>query len=213
MLNQIIQWIVDTVGQLGYPGIIVMMTLESSFFPFPSEVVMIPAGYLAHKGEMNMALAIGSGVLGSWLGALVNYYIAVYLGRPFLMRYGRYLLINEEKFHKVEEFFRRHGEIGTFTGRLIPVIRQYISFPAGLARMNMVHFLFFTGLGAGIWVTVLAWIGYAAGQNEQLIHQYSKEATMLAVLGCAVIIAVYVILYRRKQRRKQGCCCTAKTDN
>jgi len=202
MLHQIIDWIVSTVGQLGYPGIIIMMALESSFFPFPSEVVMIPAGYLAHKGEMNMALVIGAGILGSWLGALVNYYIAVYLGRPFLMRWGKYMLIDEKKLIKVEDFFRRHGEIGTFTGRLIPVIRQYISFPAGLARMNMTHFLFWTGLGAGIWVTILAWIGYVAGQNEQLIREYSKEATIAAVLGCTFIIIVYTVLYKRKQRLK-----------
>lgn len=178
MVNEIVQWIVATVGQWGYTGIVIMMLLESSFFPFPSEVVMIPAGYLAQKGEMNLFVAIGMGILGSWLGALLNYYLAVFLGRPFFLKYGKYLLISEAKFVRVEGFFCRHGEIGTFTGRLIPVVRQYISFPAGLARMNLVHFLFFTGLGAGIWVTILACIGYVAGQNEKLIRDHLHNATI-----------------------------------
>ena len=201
MLNEVVQWIVATVGQWGYTGIVIMMLLESSFFPFPSEVVMIPAGYLAQKGEMNLFLAIAMGILGSWLGALLNYYLAVFLGRPFFLKYGKYLLINEDKFIRVEGFFRRHGEIGTFTGRLIPVLRQYISFPAGLARMNLAHFLFFTGLGAGIWVTILACIGYFAGQNEQLIRDHLHNATIWVVVASIVIIAIYVYFYRRKTRR------------
>ena len=201
MLNEVVQWIVATVGQWGYTGIVIMMLLESSFFPFPSEVVMIPAGYLAQKGEMNLIVAIVMGIVGSWLGALLNYYLAVFLGRPFFLKYGKYLLISEDKFVRVEEFFRRHGEIGTFTGRLIPVLRQYISFPAGLARMNLAHFLFFTGLGAGIWVTILACIGYVAGQNEQLIREHLHNATIWVIVASLIIIAVYVYFYRRKMRR------------
>lgn len=203
MLNEVVQWIVATVGQWGYTGIVVMMLLESSFFPFPSEVVMIPAGYLAQKGEMNIVVAIVMGIVGSWLGALINYYLAVFLGRPFFLKYGKYLLISEDKFVRVEEFFRRHGEIGTFTGRLIPVLRQYISFPAGLARMNLAHFLLFTGLGAGIWVTILACIGYVAGQNEQLIRDHLHNATIWVVVASLVIIAAYVYFYRRKMRRNR----------
>lgn len=202
MLHQIIEWIVGVVGHWGYPGIVVMMFLESSFFPFPSEVVMIPAGYLAYKGEMSAVMAVAMGIVGSWLGALFNYYLAVFLGRPFLLRWGKYFFMNEAKLLKVEGFFRRHGEISTFTGRLITVVRQYISFPAGLARMNIARFLFYTGLGAGIWVTVLVWIGYAAGQNEELISEYSREASMLAVAGCLVLIAVYVIVQRRRARSR-----------
>jgi len=204
MLHEMVMWIVEMVEQFGYWGILIMMALESSFVPFPSEVVMIPAGYLAFKGDMNIGIAIGMGVFGSWIGALVNYYIAVYLGRPFLMKWGKYLFIKEEKFVKVEEFFRRHGEVGTFTGRLIPLVRQYISFPAGLARMNVGKFLFYTGLGAGIWVTVLAWIGYVAGQNEELIKRYSHQATAAALAACVVIIAVYVYVYRRRHRSGKG---------
>ena len=203
MLHQIIDFIVNVVGQWGYAGIAIMMALESSFVPFPSEIVMIPAGYLVSKGEMNMAMAITMGIVGSWVGALANYYMAVYLGRPFLLRWGKYFFVTEEKFLKVEGFFRRHGEIGTFTGRFIPVVRQYISFPAGLARMNPAHFLFYTGLGAGIWVAILAVIGYMAGQNEELIRQYSRQATMAVLGGCAALIFVYVVVHRRKSGKKE----------
>jgi membrane protein DedA with SNARE-associated domain len=211
-LHEAVNWIVAVVGQWGYPGIVIMMFLESSCFPFPSEVVMIPAGYLASPAyraspeyvaghEMNAWGAIAMGIMGSWLGALFNYYLALLLGRPLLLKWGKYFFISEKNFDKGEKFFQRHGEIGTFTGRLIPVVRQYISLPAGIARMNLMHFLFFTGLGAGIWVAVLTWIGYVAGQNKELITRYSREATILAVLGCTALIAVYAYVHRRRNPR------------
>jgi len=209
-LHSIIDWVVRVVGEWGYPGIVIMMFLESSCFPFPSEVVMIPAGYLASPAylsapeyipghEMNFWVAIFMGILGSWLGALFNYYLALALGRPLLLKWGKYLFISEKNFEKGERFFQTHGEIGTFTGRLIPVIRQYISLPAGIARMHMGHFLFWTGLGAGIWVTILTIIGYVAGQNRELIEKYSHQATILLLTSCAVILAVYVAVRRRRR--------------
>lgn len=197
LLGDIINWIIQTVGQLGYPGIFIMMFLESSFFPFPSEVVMIPAGYLAYQGQMNIYVAVIMGVLGSLGGALLNYYLAVWLGRPALERWGKYFFLTPEKMAKVDEFFRNHGEISTFIGRLITVVRQYISFPAGLARMNLARFLFFTGLGAGIWVIVLAVIGYIAAGNEDLIHLYSKEATIGLIALCLIVLGGYIYKHRR----------------
>ncbi|HBA84584.1 MAG TPA: DedA family protein [Verrucomicrobia bacterium] len=210
LLEHVVEWIVQVVGQWGYWGIVVMMFLESSCFPFPSEVVMIPAGYLSSPGylasanyvpghEMNIYMAIFMGIIGSWLGALFNYYLALALGRPLLLKWGKYLLISEKNFEKGEKFFQTHGEIGTFTGRLIPVIRQYISLPAGIARMNLAHFLFFTGLGAGIWMVVLTVIGYVAGQNQELIHYYSRQATVWALLFCTILILAYIWFYRRKK--------------
>ena len=204
LLGDLIQWIIRVVGELGYPGIFIMMLLESSFFPFPSEVVMIPAGYLAYRGEMSMTVAIAMGIAGSLAGALVNYYLAVWLGRPFLERYGRYLFLPPEKLHRVERFFRDHGEISTFVGRLITVVRQYISFPAGLARMPMGHFLLYTGLGAGIWVAVLAVIGYLAAGNEELIRAYSREATVALLALCVALVAAYVVRHRRRGRSGAG---------
>jgi len=195
-LYEIIDWIVRTVGGLGYPGIIIMMFLESSFIPFPSEVVMIPAGYLAYKGEMNLLLAILSGILGSLLGALFNYYLAIKLGRPFLLHYGKYVMFNEASLQKMEDFFARHGHISTFTGRLIPVVRQYISLPAGLARMNLAVFSFYTSLGAGIWVTILALLGYFIGGNELLIREYLRA--IIVILAVAIILGITA--YWRWQR-------------
>lgn len=199
--------------QMGYGGIVLLMALESSFFPFPSEVVMIPAGVLAAQGRMNPWLAVISGIAGSWLGALLNYYIAVWFGRPVLNKYGKYVFMPPHRLDKVEYFFVEHGEISTFTGRLIPAVRQYISFPAGLSRMNLFRFLLFTGLGAGLWVTILVWIGYAAGTQldritsesiAELWHRYSAEITVGLILFCIVLIGVYILWYRRKKRGSSG---------
>lgn len=201
ILGQAIEWIVNTVSALGYPGIFIMMLLESSFFPFPSEVVMIPAGYLAYKGEMSLTMAVAMGIAGSLAGALLNYYLAVWLGRPFILRYGRYFFLTEEKMERVERFFAHHGEISTFIGRLITVVRQYISFPAGLARMHLGKFLFFTGLGAGIWVAILAVIGYIAADNQDLITLYSKEATYGLLAFCVIMVGFYVWRHKRKRKR------------
>jgi membrane protein DedA with SNARE-associated domain len=197
--------------QLGYGGIVLLMALESSFFPFPSEVVMIPAGILAAQGKMDPWVAIAMGILGSWLGALANYYIAVWFGRPVLNKYGKYVFMPPHRLDSVEHFFVEHGEISTFTGRLIPAVRQYISFPAGLSRMNLFRFLLFTGLGAGLWVTILTWIGYAAGTQLDLItsesvaalwHKHSAKITIGLLLFCILLIGAYILWYRRRKRAK-----------
>ena len=202
MLSQIINFIVETVGQLGYAGIFIMMFLESSFFPFPSEVVMIPAGYLAYKGEMNMYLVILFGILGSLAGAIFNYYFALKLGRRFLMRYGKYILISEDTILKMEDFFNKHGHISTFFGRLIPVVRQYISLPAGLANMNLVIFSLYTSLGAGIWIIILALLGYYIGENEALIKAYLHNIIVVLVLLCIIGAAFYYWHYQKKQKHR-----------
>ena len=173
-----------------------MMFLESSFIPFPSEVVMIPAGYLAYKGEMNLVLTILAGTFGSLMGALLNYYLAIKLGRPFLLHYGKYVMFNEASLQRMEDFFARHGHVSTFTGRLIPVVRQYISLPAGLARMNLVVFSFYTSLGAGIWVTILALLGYYIGGNELLIREYLRGILIILAISIVIGVAVYLRLQR-----------------
>ena len=167
------------------------MGLESSFFPFPSEVVMIPAGYLAQQGEMNLFVVIFMGILGSLFGAWVNYALARTLGRSALLRWGKWLFLPPEKFERVEAYFRRHGEIGTLIGRMIPVVRQYISFPAGLVRMDILRFSFFTGMGAGIWVTILTLIGYFVGENKELVQAWSQTALFWVVVGCGIILLGY----------------------
>jgi membrane protein DedA with SNARE-associated domain len=180
-------------------GIFFMMFLESSFFPFPSEVVMIPAGYLAYKGEMNIFIAIFAGILGSLAGAIFNYYLALKLGRVFLLKYGKYVFISEETILKMEDFFTKHGHISTFFGRLIPVVRQYISLPAGLAKMNLFVFSLFTSLGAGIWVIILTLLGYFLGGNEELIKEYLHQITILLL----VLIVIFSIIYYYKKVKKR----------
>ncbi len=200
MLDDIIQAIVATVGAWGYLGIFIMMALESSFFPFPSEVVMIPAGYLAYQGKMNLLAAILAGIGGSLAGALFNYWLAIRFGRPFLLRYGKYLLLKERGLQRIEDFFARHGHVSTFTGRLIPGVRQYISLPAGLARMNLATFSVYTSLGAGLWITVLALLGYTLGHNEQAIRENLRVIT-LAMLG---VVAVIILLYVRIRLKRNA---------
>lgn len=196
-MHAAVQWLVETIGAMGYPGIFLLMAMESSVFPIPSELVMPPAGYLAQQGQMNMLAAIVCGTAGSLIGAYANYYAAHYLGRPLLLKYGKYVFITEEKFAKVERFFKDHGEISTFIGRLLPVVRHLISLPAGLAGMNHLKFSIYTLLGAGIWVTVLTFIGYFIGSNQELIMKYSHQALIGVIIVSAVIITIYVKLQRR----------------
>jgi len=198
MLHDIVNFVVDTVGSLGYIGIFIMMFLESSFFPFPSEVVMVPAGYLAYKGEMNIYFAILSGIAGSLTGALFNYFLAVKFGRRFLVKYGKYFFISEETISKMEEFFKSHGHISTFSGRLIPAVRQYISFPAGLARMNLLTFSIYTSLGAAIWVVILTLLGYYIGDNEALVKEYLRYIIVVILVSLAII----GFWYYRKIKKK-----------
>jgi membrane protein DedA with SNARE-associated domain len=200
MIHQIAETIVQYIGDMGYWGIFLLMFLESTFFPFPSEIIMIPAGYLAYKGEMNVYIVVLVGILGSVAGALFNYYLAVHFGRKFILKYGKYFFIKEETLDKLEAFFTKHGELSTFNGRLIPGIRQLISLPAGLARMNIAKFSLYSALGAGIWVIVLVALGYLLGSNEELISEYLKTATLITLISVVFITIFYVV---RNKRRKE----------
>lgn len=200
-MAQLVQWSIDLIDKLGYPGIVLLMGLESSVFPWPSEMVMPQAGYLVAEGKMNMAVVIVLGVVGSWLGALFNYVMAMWLGRPFFLKFGKYCFCPPDKFAMVERFFQAHGEISTFTGRLIPVVRHLISIPAGLTRMKMSHFLFYTGVGSAIWVSILTVVGYVCGKNITLIKQYSHVATISVILGSVVVVAIYVWAHKRRKAK------------
>ncbi len=203
MFETLVSWLTETIFRLGYPGILLLMALESSFFPFPSEVVLPPGGYLAAQGRMNGYLVLGSGVAGSLLGAVFNYLLAVRLGRPLLHRYSKYLLIKERSLDKSEAFFVRHGEISTFIGRLIPVIRQYISLPAGLARMNLARFSAYTSLGAGIWCAILTYIGWYLGRHaDRLLQEDVRHYTTLATLILMPLLIIAVIVYVVRHRRQ-----------
>ena len=195
-----LDWLVETIGTMGYSGILVLMFVESTFIPLPSELVIPPAGYLIAQEQMTWAGVIASGTIGSVLGALFNYAIAVYLGRPFILKYGKYFGVSQKHFVKGEEFFLKHGNISTFIGRLILGVRHYISFPAGLCKMNMGKFCFYTAVGAGLWVCILAYIGYFVGNNKDRIMEASRQWSIYIISGCVLLIGIYILWHKRKQK-------------
>ncbi|MCI6287372.1 MAG: DedA family protein [Lentisphaeria bacterium] len=196
----------------GFLLIFIFMTVESSFIPFPSEVVMIPAGFLAYRGSLtthipalDLTLAILIGLAGSMAGAYINYYLSIWLGRPFLRRYGKYFFLSEQHLDRAEEIFRKYGDLATFVCRLLPAIRQLISIPAGLARMNLGRFTLFTALGAGIWTAILAAVGWYFGhlagnmtslemvsRGKELIHKHY----IWILVFLAVFIAAYLLIQK-----------------
>ena len=199
MLRELAQDLVDLIFDWGYLGIFIMMAIESSFIPFPSKIVLIPAGYLASQGEMSITFIMASALSGSMVGAFINYYLALLLGRKFLIRYGKYFFIKEQTLQKMDEFFIKHGHISTFVGRLIPGIRQLISVPAGIAKMNIGIFSIYTALGAGIWALVLTLLGYFIGENQELIDIYLKQITMVVLVILAILSAGYIYYQKRKR--------------
>lgn len=195
-----IEWCLNN---LNYWTITLLMAIESSFIPFPSEVVVPPAAYKAYHGELNIWLVILFSTLGAEVGALVNYYLAKYLGRPIIYRFaesrvGRMCLLSAKKMEQAEAFFNKHGVISTFIGRLVPAVRQLISIPAGLARMNMPKFLIFTALGALTWNSILAMLGYVAGRAlpreefDAFINEKSHAIGMVFVTIFVLIVAYLV---------------------
>ena len=197
--------------------VFVFMAVESSFIPFPSEVVMVPAGFLAARGELGLApvpalaAAIAVGVLGSLAGAFANYYLALWLGRPFLGRYGKYFFVKPEPLERACEVFNRYGAATTFVCRLVPVIRQLISIPAGISRMPVASFALFTGLGAWIWTAILAAAGFAIGRSTADIS-YLELCTRgkdmaaahlpLVVGGALALVALYFTASKLVMGRK-----------
>lgn len=200
---QSIPFIAWCLEHLNYWVITLLMAIESSFIPFPSEVVVPPAAYkAATTGELNVFLVVFFATVGAVIGALVNYFLALYLGRPLVYRFaesriGHMCLIDSEKVEKAERYFDEHGAVGTFFGRLVPAVRQLISIPAGLARMGLGRFMFYTMLGAGIWNSILAGMGwyighYYSGQLEEKVAQYSGELKIV-MLGLGVAVVAYFI--------------------
>ena len=205
IVQQVEQWY-D--ANMNYTNITLLMTIESSFIPFPSEIVIPPAAYVASKPEshLNIFLVVLFGTLGAIIGALINYYLALWLGRPIIYKFadsklGHLLLLSSDKIKKAEDYFNDHGKVSTFIGRLVPGIRQLISIPAGLAKMNLGSFILYTTLGAGIWNTILAFIGYLAHGQADLINKYSHELSVivLALVGLAAIWLIAKTLIKSKK--------------
>ena len=204
----------------GFVLIFVFMTVESSFIPFPSEVVMIPAGFLAYRGMLSthipgldLFLAVAIGLAGSMLGAYINYGLSIRLGRPFLHQYGKYFFLKEQHLDRAEEIFRRYGDLATFVCRLLPAIRQLISIPAGLSRMKHGSFILFTVLGAGIWNIVLTgiggYLGHLSGNMSyaELVHTGKKmisDHSIWIIIFLAAVIAGYIAVHGKIMKKKKG---------
>lgn len=206
-------------ANMNYATITTLMAVESSFVPFPSEVVVPPAAYVAgiegsslhttNNYPLNVLLVVLFGTLGAIIGAIVNYLLAMWLGRPIIYAFadsklGHLCLLSAEKVKKAEDYFNEHGKVSTFVGRLIPGIRQLISIPAGLCKMHFGWFLFYTFLGASIWNVILALLGYIAHGQMDLIHAYSHELS-IAIMALLALIVVYFIVKTIIKRKKTKC--------
>lgn len=196
-------------NNMNYASITGLMAIESSFIPFPSEVVIPPAAYIASKpgSHLNIFLVVLFGTIGALIGAYINYFLALWLGRPVMYKLadsklGKLLLLSSEKIKKSEQYFNDHGKVSTFIGRLVPGIRQLISLPAGLARMNFASFTFYTILGAGAWNIVLALLGYLAHGQADLINKYSHELSVIILALVVVIILWYGVKFIIKKTKK-----------
>lgn len=198
----------------GYLFVFVFMAIESSFIPFPSEVVMIPAGFFAARGEMGSAvLAVVVAILGSLVGAYLNYFLSLWLGRPFLEKYGKYFFVKNEPLDRACEVFNKYGSATTFVCRLIPVIRQLISIPAGISKMPLIPFTFFTALGAGIWSAILTFVGYALGRSAgditylELVmkgKRMASENLPLVICAAVVMATMYLTVEKLVMRRRDA---------
>lgn len=195
-----IDFIVNLVHKLGYAGIFLMTFVESTFVPLPAEITLIPAGYLASKGKFDFLTVFIISIIGTVSGALLNYLIAYRYGRTLLAKYGPYVLLTEDKLSKIEYYFQRHGAFSTFIGRLLPGIRHYISFPAGLAKMNLPQFIFYTSLGGGIWMLCLLTIGYVIGHNQEKSNLYATYAT-IAILVLSLGLTYFYVKYQLKKQK------------
>jgi len=202
LLTAVSHWLVDFVHHLGYAGVFIMTFLESTFVPIPAELTMVPAGYLAYQGQMHVGLVFLASVAGTISGSYFNYWLAKHYGRRFLLAYGKYMLIKPDRLDAIENYFANHGQISILTGRLIPGLRHFISFPAGLARMDVRKFCLYTGLGGGAWMAVLIAAGYLIGDNEKMLKHYIPMVSYSILTLVALVVAIYIWNHRRKKGAK-----------
>lgn len=200
IIHHTMELLANYINQIGYMGIFLGMFLESTLVPIPSEIIMIPAGIAVSTGNMNLFLVIIFGVSGNVLGAGFSYIIAQKVGRPIIVKIGKYFFVKESTIIKIENFFKEHGPISVFTGRLLVGFRHFISIPAGLANMNLKKFYLFTTAGSTIWTSLLALVGYFVGKNEALIEKHLYEISIISIIFIALFILFYVIQKRRKNQ-------------
>jgi len=205
MFKAVIDWYLGALQSGGYPLVALLMAMESSIIPLPSELVIPPAAHLAHTHQANLSIAgiIIAGTLGSWAGASVMYWVARLAGRPLLMRYGKYLRITIQKIEGAESWSAHYGSLGIFISRLLPVVRHLIGIPAGIVRLNFKLYSFYTLLGSGIWCAVLCYVGIKMGQDEKLMQGELRRISMwlggsMLVLG----VMYYLFVYRHMKKQR-----------
>lgn len=198
MFSTIIDYIVQFVDSLGYIGIFIMTVIEGTLIPIPNEITMIPAGYLVATGKMHMFGVLVAGIIGNLVGGLISYYIAYRYGRSLMTKFGKYFFFTEAKLAKVEKYFADHGPISIALGRIAPGLKHFISFPAGLAKMDLKLFSIFTIIGGGIWIIMLVMIGYLIGDNEAAIGSYLQKIQWFIIGGIILVIILYIYLKKRK---------------
>jgi membrane protein DedA with SNARE-associated domain len=197
----IIQWVTHLIDTMGYPGVAFLMMLESMVAPVPSEAVMPFAGCLITVGHFTFFWVAVSSTTGSIVGSLLSYAVGYYGGKPFVIRFGKYVLLNLHDLEVTERFFHKHGTITILVGRFIPVIRHLISIPAGVGRMNLVHFSLYTIVGACVWNTFLAWLGYHLGNHWELIHKHSGPIDAVVFVLIALGLVYFVRAHLKRTTR------------
>jgi membrane protein DedA with SNARE-associated domain len=192
-------WLVSFIHGVGYPGIFIGMAVGNMLVPIPVELVMIPAGYLVEQGEMNFWFAIGCAIAGDICGSLVSFYVAFHFGRRVLVAFGKHLFFGQDKIEMLDRFFASHGEMSTLTGRLMPGLRHFMAFPAGLSHMHVKKFIIYTGVGGGLWSGILIWIGYLVGGNKDLVKHYMSYVECIVIGGVILMVVLYIKRHRKKK--------------
>lgn len=198
ILTSLGQFVIHMISSLGYAGVFFAMAIESACIPLPSEIILPFTGYMVSSGHFGFWQAVIAATLGNLFGALVAYYVGVWGGRPFLKRYGRYFFINERELAWTERLFERHGELTVFVGRILPVVRTFISLPAGVARMNLLKMATYTVIGAFLWCTLLIFVGQKLGENWDSLKPYFHRADV--VVGFAIVLVIIYVLWKRRRR-------------
>ena len=192
LITIIAAWIMSVISSMGYAGIVLLMAIESACIPLPSEIIMPFAGFLVFKGEMNIWLVALAGAIGCVVGSIPAYYVGMFGGRPLAEKYGKYILLSKRDLDYADHLFEKHGEIIIFVARMLPAIRTFIAFPAGVVRMNMPKFIFYTFVGSFIWCALLAYAGMKFGENWVSLKVYFHEFHYLIALAGLLFIAWYV---------------------
>ena len=192
IINNLANFVIQTISNTGYLGIFALMVAESALIPIPSEIIMPFSGYLAFTGKLNPVLIILAGSIGNLVGSLIAYLVGVKLGREVILRYGKYILLKKSHLDWTESFFKKYGNGSTFVSRLLPAIRTYISLPAGIAKMNLKKFAIYTFAGSIIWSTMLTYVGIALGEEWTKIKQYTHYIDIAVIVGIIIVVIILV---------------------